>query len=386
MLSLRETLDLVGSLDDSPGEDTARSRFRSFLARNVRESGQVRDFVEEALRESGDQYNRALQDLVNHIARLLDFDVSFGRYRGVQNEIGYDGHWESPTGFHVVAETKKTEAYAIKTSALLGYINELVDEGDIPDRSDSLGLYIVGKPESDLRQLRDAIVANKLSSRLRIISVDSLMSLLELYDSYDVSHSDVLGLIMPAGPEIDPVVQLISRLVAEQEVRSPEKDVDEPESDESDDQPSVDREPRYWLAPAKATEEASAVEHVLRLVRDEGIWAFGDRTPGRKHLKKGDWMCFYATGGKGVIAHGRISEAPKNEPHPAVERAEEHPWTFHLTDVEVYEQNPVVIDADVRSRLEAFEGKDPEGHWAWFVQSTSELTEHDFKELTRRSG
>lgn len=43
----------------------------------------LRDYVEECLRESGDQYNRALQDLANHLGRFLGFEVAFGRYHGV---------------------------------------------------------------------------------------------------------------------------------------------------------------------------------------------------------------------------------------------------------------------------------------------------------------
>jgi hypothetical protein len=34
-ISLSQILALVGKLDDSPGEDTARERFRRFLKENV---------------------------------------------------------------------------------------------------------------------------------------------------------------------------------------------------------------------------------------------------------------------------------------------------------------------------------------------------------------
>ncbi|MFW6116495.1 MAG: EVE domain-containing protein, partial [bacterium] len=68
---LNEVLDLVGTLDDSPGEDTARERFRSYLKRKVTSVGVLRDYVEECLRHKGDNYNRALQDLVNYIGHFL---------------------------------------------------------------------------------------------------------------------------------------------------------------------------------------------------------------------------------------------------------------------------------------------------------------------------
>jgi len=74
-ISLKEILALVGNLDDAPAADSARERFRKFLASNVREVGELRDHIEECLRTSGDQYNRALQDLVNFLGRFIGFDV-----------------------------------------------------------------------------------------------------------------------------------------------------------------------------------------------------------------------------------------------------------------------------------------------------------------------
>lgn len=94
-MSLTQILNLVGKLDDSPGDETPRERFRKFLIDNVKDVGQIRDYIEECLRNTGDQYNRALQDLVNHLGCLLGFQVKYGRYQGVKGHIGFDGHWIS---------------------------------------------------------------------------------------------------------------------------------------------------------------------------------------------------------------------------------------------------------------------------------------------------
>ena len=48
-VTLKQILDLVGKLDDSLGDDTPRERFRRFLKENVKEVGQVRDYVEECV-------------------------------------------------------------------------------------------------------------------------------------------------------------------------------------------------------------------------------------------------------------------------------------------------------------------------------------------------
>jgi hypothetical protein len=48
-ITLSGILEIVGSLDDRIGEDTARERFRLFLNKNVTEVGQIRDYVNECL-------------------------------------------------------------------------------------------------------------------------------------------------------------------------------------------------------------------------------------------------------------------------------------------------------------------------------------------------
>lgn len=58
-MDLDQVLSLVGKLDDSQGNGTPRERFRKFLTESVKEVGQVRDYIEQCLRSSGEQYSRA---------------------------------------------------------------------------------------------------------------------------------------------------------------------------------------------------------------------------------------------------------------------------------------------------------------------------------------
>lgn len=54
-IDLNTILALVGKLDDTPGEQTACERFCQYLREHIRQTGQVRDYIEECLRTSGDQ-------------------------------------------------------------------------------------------------------------------------------------------------------------------------------------------------------------------------------------------------------------------------------------------------------------------------------------------
>lgn len=97
-IDLETLLKLVGTLDDSDDPNSACARFRAYLQESIHSVGDLRAYVDAALSSSGEQYNKALQDLINHAGHLLGFEVEFGRYRGVPGQIGFDGLWRSPTG------------------------------------------------------------------------------------------------------------------------------------------------------------------------------------------------------------------------------------------------------------------------------------------------
>lgn len=140
----------------------------------------------------------------------------------------------------------------------------------------------------------------------------------------------------------------------------------------------------FWMTPVKSDEDGTAENVVRTLVGELWIYAFGDRTPGRKHMKLGDWICFYVVG-RGVAAHAKLSTSPKWEPHPRVRRPEHHPWTVKLDSPSLYLDFPVAIDSAKRKELDAFRGRRPKKDWAWFVQATRRVSEHDFKKLTRQA-
>lgn len=374
-VTLTQILNLVGKLDDAPGEDTARERFRRFLMENIREVGQVRDYLEECLRTPGEQYNRALQDLVNHLGGFLGFEVDFGRYQGLPGAVGFDGHWKSETGFHLVVEVKTSEVYAVKAATLVGYVDGLISEKRVPSWEQAMGLYVIGRPDPALRQIENAIIAEKRTSQLRIISVESLLSLSEIMNQYDVSHDDILAIMRPSGPGIDSVVDLMSRLVA-QPKHGLLAQVIEPA-----EEARASQEPAYWITPVKSYKEQTAEECIRALVQEERIYAFGDRTPGRKDIRAGDWICFYATA-KGVSGHGTVTSEPKEMRHPRVSNPDKYPWVFRLDRTETYLDTPIVIDAALRGNLDAFKDRDPDKLWGWFVQATRRITKHDFVLLT----
>lgn len=118
------------------------------------------------------------------------------------------------------------------------------------------------------------------------------------------------------------------------------------------------------------------------MVVENNVYAIGERTPGRTRMRPGDIICFYACG-NGVVAHAEVASPPERKPHPKVRHPDKYPWTFKLKNVKAYFDKPVIIDAELRSKLKAFSKSDPKKSWAWFVKATRKISQEDFIILTR---
>jgi hypothetical protein len=139
----------------------------------------------------------------------------------------------------------------------------------------------------------------------------------------------------------------------------------------------------YWLTPVKLDNEWSAQEVVENYVGKRQIYAFSDKTLAKNRMKVKDWICFYA-GQQGVIAHAEVATSPQRRLDPSIRNPATYPWVINLSSVEIYPHRRVVINAALRSTLDAFQNKDPKKHWAWLVQTTREISKNDFKRLTHR--
>ncbi|WP_216086241.1 EVE domain-containing protein [Mahella australiensis] len=296
----------------------------------------------------------------------------------MQGEIGYDGIWKSPSGLYIVIEVKTSDVYTIHTSTLIGYIDKLISEHVIPDWDHALGLYVIGRNDYGIKQLENTIIAEKRTDKLRIITVDKLLSLAELLADYEMAHEAVLTVLQPMGPTIDSLVELISSLVAQEidvEVQSPD------EGDEPNPEPPENDNTKYYLALGASHDDQSADKWIEKLL-DAKVYATSERSSLRR-IKQGDGVCFYAAG-KGIIAHAQVKSPPAKGTHPLIGPSDKYPYIIELESINIYTENPVVLDADLREQLDAFQGRDPSKKWSWFVQSTREITKHDFMLLTRQ--
>jgi hypothetical protein len=377
-VDIETLLKLVGPLNDSDDPNSACARFRTYLQENVHSVSDLRAYVDAALSSSGDQYNKALQDLINHAGHLLGFDVTFGRYRGVQGQIGFDGLWRSSTNQALVVETKTTDVFAVRTAVLLGYINDLVSEGRLTRSDQAIGLYVYGRFDAATSQLEKAIIAERRQEQLRVVSVDALLNLLELKQEYELEHETVFQLLLPSPVRVDTIVNLIFD-IASQERREA---VEEPPSIIQTPQPQPEKQVNYYLLPAADSEDGMRVLDNLHHWLDRGMWGLGQRTGYRTAFRLGDRLCFYASR-IGVVAECTAASPafdldPKKSPKPHLDV----PYGIRLEGVRWFEDTPIFLTTEIRAELSAFQGRDLSKGWAWFVQGTSKVTSEDFELLT----
>ncbi|MFH1548920.1 MAG: EVE domain-containing protein [Planctomycetota bacterium] len=379
-IELKQLLELVGDLQDSEDPKGPAQKFRHYLRNNLNHASDARDYVQQALRESGPQMNRALQDIVNRIGELLDFKVEYGRYVGKQGEIGFDGLWQSETGWWIVVECKTTDTYAVKTETLLNYINSLVSSKKISGRDKAMGLCAFGRLDSNASQLENAIIVENLERQLRVITIETLLKLLELRETMELSHEQVIQLLLPASSRIDPLVEFIAELYATSSRETEEAQANFVREDmgaAAQAKPVLNAETKYYLLPAHDEGDSTAREIIATLLKEK-IWGLGPKTRFRGSIKKGDRICFYASG-LGVVATATAAGESRKGKHKLISSS--YPYLLHLDNVKFLPE-PVEISSELRSNLDKFEKLDPEAAWGWFVVGTSNLTKRDFELLT----
>jgi hypothetical protein len=279
VIDLSTLVDLVGTLDDSSDSKSAAIRFRTYLQEHVQSVSDVRAYTNAALSTKGDQYDKAFQDIINHIGRLLGFEVTFGRYRGVAGVNGFDGLWQSPSGKTVVVETKTTDSFTVKTATLLDYIHDLVSEGQLPNYEEALGLYVYGRFDRQASQLENTIIAERQQQRLRVASSETLLYLLELKQGYEVNHQTIFQLLLPSPVRVDTVVNLIFDVVsrAKGEVAEQSTDGGAESTQESQQHSQAQEEQRRRGRPRKQTQappltgEAAEIDTVVIPAKEEGF-------------------------------------------------------------------------------------------------------------------
>lgn len=217
-----------GKLRDA--SDTS-SELRAFLADVP--SAKLRQYADECLTTSFTDSGLVLQDIVNQIGARLGFKVAHGRYRGAGAHIGYDGLWRLGDEHAFVVEVKTTDAFRISLDTLENYQRELVRIGNIDEEGSSI-LVVVGR--RDTGDFEAQVRGSRLAWDVRLISVDSLFSMLALKESVEdpkIERQIHTILIPQEFTRLDGIVEMLFSTAKEVKQEEAEEDVVDHEEDDT---------------------------------------------------------------------------------------------------------------------------------------------------------
>lgn len=224
-----------GQLRDASATAT---EFREYI--ELLPASQLAQYCAQCLDSAFNESGLVLQDLVNEVGKRLGFEVEFGRYRGSQSAIGFDGIWKFPSGHQAVVEVKTTSAYQLRLETIAGYRKRLIEQGQIAE-SQSSALIIVGR--DDTSDLEAQIRGSRHAWDVRLISIEAMLRLLNVKEELEdpTIVSKIHGMLIPREfTKLDEIVELLFTTA-------------------TDLRPSVEAEEESATTPQPETEEAGDV-------------------------------------------------------------------------------------------------------------------------------
>jgi hypothetical protein len=352
-LVLQEVLTLVGRLDDSPGLDTPRERFRRFIRERVTGVDAMRDLLAQSQASLGDQHARARQDLILFLGRFLGFEVSFGVYEAHAGAIRLEGQWRSRRHARIAIEIRGEQSQDADVDSLARTLAALAASDPAAPGERWVGLCVT-TPLYAISHRLDSHLSQRASRDIRSISLDSLLWLAAMSAAGRVEHGDVLRLLT-SGPDSDFMVDLMRRLTesaGHPDTVPPRREqpaAAEPPRLSIVARPDRDTEPRPWIA-ALGHDEGATPEQVLdAVIGQRGVLGIGTTMEPAASAREGDRVCFFIPG-TGIVGHAQL-DAAIVDASTVVRSAGRFSAVFRLRNTQIYEIPRVLVDDDVLERV-----------------------------------
>lgn len=358
--ALQEILTLVGRLDDGPGFDTPRERFRRFLTERLTDVAGVRALLAQCQQGLGDQPARARHDLIVLLGVFLGFEVSFGGYEPPAGPPHLSGHWRSRRRARIVLDVRSEQTAAADVDELSRLVADL-SASTPPDLDERWIGLCVTTPFYTARRHLESLLAQRPSSDIRCVSVESLLWLAEMATADRLTHNDVLRLLT-SGPDSDFTIDLMRRMSASAGAApvAPESRPAQPAPVAPVPQPAahtesgahlsiVDRADRgretdFWLASLVADETSSPEQLLDFVIRGRQLLGISDSGPFPMPVHEGDWVCFYIAG-TGIVGHAQFDSLIPDA-SAVIRDAGRFTAVFQLMNVSIYDTpNRVSIES-----------------------------------------
>jgi hypothetical protein len=338
-ITLNEILALVGRLDDSPGFDTPRERFRRFLLERVTDAGVARSFIDQSQRALGEQHQRALQDAIVVLGRFLGFETVFGTDQRVAGGARYDGLWRSRRRLAIVLEVCTDQTPRSDVEELSRSLPAVSAPSQPGVRH--LGLCIVTPMYGGRARLEEALL-EKPQPDLRVVSIRSLLWLADMVSAERLQHHEILRLFT-SGVGLDFIVDLMERLAT-----GNQDDGESRATVQVVSSSPAHSEAAHWVATIGHDETATPEQFVESVIRRRQILGVTDVWAANGPAGAGDWICF-CVHGKGTVGHARVDSIINGA--GLIRGSHRFTAVFRLKNIEIYEA-PIGLSPETeRKRL-----------------------------------
>ena len=265
-IDLNQIVALAGDLE----LEGSRKRFQSFLAELAKDLDSIRELAASAMKVSDLQHRLALQDIV----------FSLGVQLGFEPGLSFGGHWRSPSGVifllrlvagdepidiaALVDRAEAAEKEVLKDEDGGAVAGGAVDEEDVAEDEVSVLVLLVAA-DSEILRVEDAIIEGDDEGLARAVSISALIALSKMVKDYHLTHDDVLMLLLTSGPSVDPIIDLLSRIISQCEAETPTLE-----------------EIAQILGPLSRGGESTPEEALQDLIDQSQYYAFGNRGSGRR--------------------------------------------------------------------------------------------------------
>jgi hypothetical protein len=341
--TLDQLLTIVGRLDDSPGFDTPRERYRRFLQDRVTVLESARLLIQHCREQSGEQSHRALQDVMTVFGRFLGFETTFRRYQHDPGDPPIHGTWQARHRLHIALTLCSDQMFDIDLETIAGSVS-----ADAAGTGTRIGLLVATPLFAARDRVERALAAGKYPN-LRLASLRGLLRLAALVDGRHLSSDDVLQVFNPA-VSLDARVDLLERVAAAARPTASNDAALSLSQDES-------RGRRYWVN-AMRIEAFTPTERIVRsLLGTRQILGINPAPGIEDRVRIGDAICVFIAG-RGIVAHATIAGI-LTDGSRIIRNARRFTHVLRLTDVTLYD-TPVVPNQDLARKLDLALAEDPE--------------------------
>lgn len=332
--TLDQLLAIVGRLDDEPGFDTPRERFRRFLVERMLTLDSARPILDQCRAHSGEQSHRALQDAVVLFGHLLGFETSFGRYQHDPGATPTHGTWLARHRLRASVIVCTDQMVDLDLDAVSREIGES-DAGVLRVAVLVVSPLYAGKDRLDL-----ALGAGRYSN-IRLITLNGLVRFAAMVAEGFVTHQDVLQVFTPP-LALDTRIDFLERVVAAARAEP----IDEEFSTIVPEPPREDR--RYWVNVMSVDPFAPAERLVRSLIGTRQILGINPAPGLEDRVRPGDAICVFVAA-RGIVAHAQIAGI-LTDGSRIIRDSKRFTHVLRLTNVIVYD-TPVIPAPELARKL-----------------------------------